>query len=232
MFLKIWNYRLVGFVDVGMVAIVLVAVVIRGFFVDYSHIPSSSMSPTLEVHDRVLVDKNQYSYRVPFTDDMQLTDVTPPEIGDVVTFSYGEIGGDVAIKRVIALGGDTVRIDGMDTYVNGKQIPSVISYGECGESGCGTDYQSVVHLETYGGKSYLVRYMLSVKEGAVRLRSGEWVVPEGHMFVLGDNRDRSYDTRFTEVSGIPYESIHGKAERVFAHIDLLGLNVNLGGDKL
>jgi signal peptidase I len=148
---------------------VLLALVIRTFVVQAFKIPSGSMEDTLLIGDHLLVNKFIYGTRLPFTDKQILT-LRDPKRGDVVVFEYPEDPRKDFIKRVIGLPGDVVEGKDKKVYINGKLYENAHE----------------VHKE-----------MENIpKEQNPRDTFGPIVVPENSYFVMGDNRDRSYDSRF------------------------------------
>jgi len=145
---------------------ILLALVIRTLVVQAFKIPSSSMEPTLLIGDHILVNKFIYGVRIPFIGGRVLP-FTSPEREDVVVFVYPEDASKDFIKRVVAVAGDTVEVRDKRLYVNGQ--PAEDS-----------------HAFFADGKG----------RQAQRDDMPPRVVPEGKLFVMGDNRDRSYDSRF------------------------------------
>ena len=156
-----------------LVSFALIFGVVEPFVVEDYKIPSESMVPTLEIGDRLFV--NKFIYR--FTD---------PEPGDIVVFKSVEGGEEDLIKRVVAVPGDTVEVRDGELYVNGQ--PQEGSY---------------VNRE-FPDRSYY----------------GPNTVPEGHVFVMGDNRANSRDSRF--FGPVPYENIEGEAFLLFWPPDRIG----------
>jgi signal peptidase I len=155
------------YVEAIVMALVL-ALFIRTFIVQAFKIPSGSMIPTLQIGDHILVNKLAYGIRVPVL-DKYLADFGTPQRGDVVVFIFPEDRSKDFIKRVIGVAGDTVEIRGKAVFINGKKIDDPHAYfaGDSVPAGVPT-------LDHYGPKT----------------------VPPHHIFVMGDNRDRSYDSRF------------------------------------
>lgn len=150
------------------IAIVL-ALVIRTFIVQAFKIPSGSMEDTLAIGDHILVNKFIYGTKIPFTDN-RIFKIRDPKRGDVIVFEYPEDPSKDFIKRVIGLPGDTVQMVDKTVMINGKPYAN----------------PHEVHKEK------------SVIPAAQNPRDNTKpiVVPEGAYFVMGDNRDRSYDSRF------------------------------------
>jgi signal peptidase I len=148
---------------------VILALFIRTFVVQAFKIPSGSMKPTLLVGDHILVNKFIYGVKVPFS-NITLIPVKDPKRGDIVVFKFPEDPKKDFIKRVIAVAGDTVQIRNKKVYINDK--PMEDPYGS--------------HLDPH------------LIPGGARPRDnlGPVTVPPNSLFVMGDNRDHSYDSRF------------------------------------
>ena len=165
------------------VALVL-ALIIRTFVVQAFKIPSGSMEPTLEIGDHILVNKFIYGIKIPFT-SINLLPWESPQRGDVMVFIYPLEPEKDFIKRVIGVAGDTVRIVNKKLYINGVEV---------------SDPHAVYKEDTIlpGGG-----------DAQKRDNFGPVTVPKGNLFVLGDNRDRSLDSRFWGF--VPLEDVKGKA---------------------
>ncbi len=147
----------------------LIAFLVRSFVVQAFKIPSSSMEPTLLIGDHLLVNRLSYAVKVPFTDTVILR-LGQPNRGDVVVFRYPVDRTKDFIKRVIAKEGDTVEIKDKVVYVNGSRV----------------DYPQAVFAE-----SSIIPGFFSQRDNI-----GPLTVPKDAYFVMGDNRDRSLDSRF------------------------------------
>jgi len=160
----------------------LIAFVVRSFVVQAFKIPSSSMEPTLLIGDHLLVNRLSYVVKVPFS-DIVLLHIKGPSRGDVVVFRYPEDRTKDFIKRVIAKEGDVVEIKDKVVYVNGQRA----------------DYPQAVFAEaTIIPGSYSPRDNLDPV-----------TVPKDSYFVMGDNRDRSLDSRFWGF--VQYDDFVGRA---------------------
>lgn len=150
---------------------IIIAMFIRTFIVQAFKIPSGSMLETLQIGDQILVNKFIYGVKIPFTDGKTLIPVKEPEKGDIVVFKYPEDTSKDFIKRVIATGGDTVEIINKKLYVNDKLVT---------------------------GEKYAVYGTDIIYPGNVTTRDNlrKRKVPENKLFVMGDNRDNSHDSRF------------------------------------
>jgi signal peptidase I len=153
----------------SIVIAVLLALVIRTFVVQAFKIPSGSMEDTLAIGDHILVSKFIYGTKIPFT-GTRILKFRDPRRGDVVVFEYPEDPSKDFIKRVIGEPGDVVEGRDKKVYVNGKPYEN----------------PHEVHKE----KEIIPR------EQNPRDNFGPYTVPAGSYFVMGDNRDRSYDSRF------------------------------------
>ena len=230
---------------------ILLALLIRSFIFEAFSIPSGSMIPTLEIGDRLFVNKIGYGAYVPFSPNRWLH-WDEPERGDIIVFEFQCEGdandGEDYIKRIVAVEGDRVRLDDNRLFVNGAPVPTE----ELGTTSCdiyepGASSITAVHAgncqcvrqeETVDGFTYTTQHMQPngrldsmarcpnrpdwplrrpFISGQCRYFGDEasnpnWpdvVVPEGHVFVMGDNRDRSEDGRYWGV--VPYDNIKGTA---------------------
>ena len=161
---------------------ILIAAFIRTFVVQAFKIPSGSMKPTLEIGDHILVNKFSYGVKLPYLRNT-IIPVGQPRRGDIAVFIYPEDKSKDFIKRVIAVGGDTVEIRDKKLYINGVAV----------------DDPHGVHVED-------VIYPRAIQR---RDNFGPVRVPEGTLFVMGDNRDQSYDSRFWGF--VKLEDVIGKA---------------------
>jgi len=187
------------------------ALLIRTFFLQPFKIPSGSMIPTLLIGDHLLVNKFIYGTKIPF---MNIKVFTIEEIkrGDVIVFKFP--GNDAVnkgvhyIKRAIGLPGDEVDIKGRDVYVNGEKVKQVYD-GNYIYFEQGTEVTTDKYIDTISENIFDVIY----KKSSINTTKGKTnfpiTVPEGNIFVLGDNRDNSYDSRFWGF--VPINSISGKA---------------------
>lgn len=193
--------------------VLLIVLLIRSFLVEPFRIPSGSMMPTLLIGDFILVNKFAYGIRLPVL-HTKLLDLGEPKRGDIVVFRYPKDPSVDYVKRVIGLPGDRIVYMGDRLVINGKEIPlrylgRYIGSGENGRYNGAQVYEE--DLSAVGGKKHLI--MLS--EGATVF--AQYVVPEGHYFVLGDNRNHSNDSRFWGF--VPEENLLGKAFLIWMHFD-------------
>jgi signal peptidase I len=183
--------------------VLLIVLVIRSFVFEPFRIPSGSMMPTLLQGDFIFVKKYSYGLRLPVT-ETKIIETGAPERGDVVVFRLPQDPSINYIKRVIGLPGDTLVYEDHRLTINGEPVQLERSP----ESGPGQP----VYIEHLGERSHdiLITNAHSVKDG-------NYVVPDGHYFVMGDNRDNSKDSRF--IDAIPETHLVGEAVRVWMHMD-------------
>jgi signal peptidase I len=162
---------------------IILALFIRTFVIQAFKIPSPSMVPTLLVGDHILVNKFLYGINLPFVHGKVLS-IRNPRRGDVVVFRFPENPKVDFIKRCIATGGETIEIKDKKIYINGKHIKDPHAYF--------TDNTRV--LET-------------------RDNFGPFTVPKGKIFVMGDNRDNSNDSRFWGT--VDLSAVLGKAVVIY-----------------
>lgn len=219
---------------VFLIKLVLLVVVFRSFLFSPFNIPSESMLPRLQNGDYLLAAKWPYGYSkysLPFSLPLIPGRIMPgtPERGDVVIFKQPPLNELDYIKRVIGLPGDTVQMTGGVLYLNGAPIPKVrvedfeiavsantkcYSVQFAAKRADGTDVcRYPQYRETLpGGRSYNV-LDLGLRE---QDNTAPVVVPAGHLFLMGDNRDNSEDSRFAAVPGggiglVPEENLVGRA---------------------
>jgi len=182
--------------------IILVVLVIRSFIAEPFRIPSSSMLPTLHVGDFILVNKFSYGIRLPVL-NTKILDTGTPERGDVMVFRYPEQPEVDYIKRVIGLPGDTVGYFNKTLYINGEEIRQQ-------QSDKPADLTGMIAPRVALKQEFLTENSHDILlDPQRRSLEGEMTVPEGHFFVMGDNRDNSNDSRVWGT--VPEENLVGKA---------------------
>jgi signal peptidase I len=169
------------YAEAAVIAVIL-ALLIRTFVVQAFKIPSGSMEPTLLVGDHILVNKFLYGVKIPFIRNT-IIPISKPQRGDVIVFIYPHDTSKDYIKRVIGLPGDRIEIFDQKININGTLY--VDKHG--------------VYSEARNGAS----------PNIVKKRYRPVIVPENHLFVMGDNRDHSSDSRVWGF--VPLKSVKGKA---------------------
>jgi len=195
--------------------ILAIVFVLRSFLIEPFKIPSESMVPTLEVGDFIAVNKYTYGIRLPVF-RIKLLDFGPPKRGDVVVF-FPPHEDRYFIKRLVGLPGDSVQLKDNVLYVNGQMIvQEPVGKDETSRYGtaCWVDYQIV--NERIDEKMHLVR---KCPTGGRAWNDQIWTVPEGHYFMMGDNRDNSLDSRAWPDPFVPDRNIVGKAFAIWMHWD-------------
>lgn len=198
----------------SLISVFLVVLVIRSFIVEPFTIPSGSMLPTLQVHDFILVNKFAYGLRLPIT-NTRVIPTGEPERGDVMVFKYPKNTAQNFIKRVIGLPGDRIEVRNNVLYVNGEEVPRTLT-----EELKNNRVWRREFVEDLGGVKHLIWQEgpvnpFSGQPEIARRTQGEWTVPEGAYFVMGDNRDNSNDSRFWGM--VPEELVVGQAFMIWMH---------------
>jgi signal peptidase I len=198
--------------------VIILVLVIRSFLFEPFRIPSDSMMPTLYDGDFIFVSKYSYGLRLPVSNTLLLSTGTPQR-GDVIVFRLPPNPKINYIKRLVGLPGDRIRVDeNNQLYVNDKLMPQEAGPPYTGPKQNQYNYTGVpTAFEQLENK----RHRIMFANGQVR--SGEWVVPSGHYFFMGDNRNNSKDSRFQddpEAPGfVPERNLVGKAVRIWLNLD-------------
>jgi signal peptidase I len=202
----------------------LIVLVLRSFVVEPFRIPSGSMYPTLEIGDFIVVNKFAYGVKLPVT-QTKILPVGEPERGDVVVFKYPKDPDVDYIKRVIGLPGDEIAYYGKTLYINGNPVKQKL-LGE---------YEGTASGKVMDGASLLKEFLeehshdilLDPEKSSQDMNTV--VVPEGHYFMMGDNRDHSNDSRFWGF--VPEKNLKGKAFAIWmnwddgVHFDRIGKGI-------
>ena len=190
--------------------VLFIVLVLRSFIAEPFQIPSGSMIPTLAIGDFILVNKFAYGIRLPVI-NKKIIRIGNPQRGDVMVFRMPLEPSKDYIKRVIGVPGDTLRYtEDKQLFVNGEPVTRILVGEEPGSLG-----SAKIYKEKLGTVEHLIRLQMqsmNIQPG------GEWHVPAGYYFMMGDNRDNSYDSRFwpspgaPELAGmVPDKDIVGKA---------------------
>ena len=183
---------------------------LRSFVAEPFRIPSSSMMPTLLIGDFILVNKFDYGLRWPIT-NKKFVEVGLPERGDVVVFRPPHRPKEDWIKRVIGLPGDRIGYHDHKVSVNGRVLPYRV---EGVFTGVGKGVGETGDLRLTEGIPGRPHFVLEREES---MAEGDWTVPSGHYFVMGDNRGNSEDGRYWGF--LPETSLRGRAMLVWMNWD-------------
>jgi signal peptidase I len=218
-----WSASLVQFA--GIVLIVLVA---KGAVAEPFYVPSASMEPTLLIGDALVASKYPYGYGMASIPMPITLGTTPrvfgalPERGDVVVFRWP---GDISqtwVKRAVGLPGERVQMQRGQLFINGQPAPlRADGMGES-ENDDGSKMRVARYIETLpGGRSHEI---FKVEAGHDLDNTAEITIPAGYIFVLGDNRDRSADSRVPVANGgvglLPIENLIGRVDAIAGSWDL------------
>ena len=196
---------------------ILVALAIRTCAYEPFNIPSGSMRPTLLVGDYLFVSKYSYGYSrhsfplsiMPFSGRVWFD---APDRGDVVVFKLPRDNKTDYIKRIIGLPGDTIQVQDGRLFINGELVQRERIDDFTYRNPYGSQLRVAQFVETLpGGKKHFI-----LEEGDNRIydNTREFSVPQGHYFMMGDNRDNSADSR-SQVGYVPAENLVGRAEFLF-----------------
>ena len=172
----------------------VVALFIRQFAVEAFKIPSGSMIPTLTIGDHLLVNKFVYGPRIPFTDTRIFT-WKEPKRGDIIVFKYPENEDKNFIKRVVGLSGDKIEIKNGKLFINDEPV-SIAPIGTSDEKREGTGYPYYDKPKLYDEQLGTVKHRIQYLHDQSDYNFGPKIVPAESVFVMGDNRDNSQDSRF------------------------------------
>ena len=203
---------------------ILIAVVIRTVAFEPFNIPSGSMIPTFLVGDYLFVSKYSYGYSrfsMPLAPDIFNGRIfgRVPARGDVVVFKFPHDTSIDYIKRVIGLPGDKIQVKAGQLYINGMLAPRKL-VGEYVENEEGRRTIATQYIETL--PNGLQHPILKEQDVGYMNNTPEFQVPADHVFVMGDNRDNSSDSRVMDSSGVgyvPIENLVGRAEFIFFSVD-------------
>jgi signal peptidase I len=194
--------------------VILIVLLIRSFLFEPFRIPSDSMMPTLLDGDFIFVNKYAYGLRLPVI-NTKVVAIGEPQRGDVIVFRKPTDPSTNYIKRLIGLPGDHIVVENDRVFVNGEAMPVRIDgpYEGVGQSAARNPGARIA-TERLGSVEH---HVLFLNRGPTDYNR---VVPEGHYFFMGDNRDNSQDSRFSQVGFVPEGNLVGKAVRIWLNWDL------------
>jgi signal peptidase I len=191
--------------------IILLVLVIRSFLYEPFRIPSDSMMPTLLDGDFIFVNKFTYGLRLPVINS-EIVPLGEPQRGDVVVFRLPSDPATNYIKRLVGLPGDHVVVRDKRVYIN--DVPLDVQLDGYFEALNSTP-RAQIGLETLGDRQHRTLYIDERPS-----YDFDDIVPAGHYFFMGDNRDNSRDSRFPEVGFVPQDNVVGKAVRIWLNWNL------------
>ena len=205
--------RLMSFLaqNKGTLVFLLGMLMFRSALADWNDVPTGSMQPTIQIGDRIVVDKAAYDIRVPFT-HISLVHLADPQRGDIVVLD-SHAAHERLVKRVIGVPGDEVAMRGNVLLINGVAA----RYSPVTVNGIHDDLQDPAHyeVEQWGHAQHLIR--LSLYRPSEARDFGPVIVPAGHYLLLGDNRDNSMDSRY--LGFFPRNEIVGRSRYVALSLD-------------
>lgn len=194
------NIKKIGKENWGFMLFIFLMLASRSSIADWYHVPSGSMLPTIEIGDRIFVDKMAYRLEVPFT-DISLMKTGEPERGDIIVF-MSKAADQRLVKRVIGIPGDSVSMTNNQLVINGQ----VISYH--------SEQDKIIFDEDLLGITHKVQF---IPVPSKRDSFDNVNIPEGYLLVMGDNRNNSVDSRYYGL--VPMHEIQGKATNVLYSLD-------------
>lgn len=224
---------------IGFAKALFVALLIRTIVIEPFKIPSGSMIPTLEIGDQIFVNKFIYGVRIPFTNVVPFVLVREPQRGDVIVFNNPADTSKDFIKRVVGVPGDEIKVVNEVVYVSGQPQPRLLisenyTYSNQDQNqGRWFSEHASLYEENLNGAKHPTLQSRGHPRG--NMTEGPWRVPPQHVFVMGDNRDNSLDSRYglggeRGVKFVPYGNIKGKAMVIWLSLSHGGVLGSLFGE--
>jgi signal peptidase I len=228
-----WFSRWFVALPTPLLVLFLVAFVVRTLFYQPFNIPSGAMIPTLEVGDYIFVSKGAYGYgKYSFPFDIGIArspSPARPERGDIVVFKLPVDNQTDYIKRIVGLPGERIQMIAGVLHIDGAALKKEAAgtYDNADGEAYGNVGNIPIYRETMpNGVSYMV---LDAEPNGPGDNTPEYVVPDGHYFMMGDNRDNSLDSRYEQVAYVPYENLIGPAVLIFWNSRGVRINGRLSG---
>ena len=196
--------------------VLLIVLLIRSFLVQPYRVPTGSLEPTIMPGDFILVNQFSYGLRLPLL-NKKIVDIGEPKRGDITLFQFPKNRAVVYVKRIIGLPGDYIEYSNKELYVNGEHASQkIIQQDLAKDDNCNAEFNTTSgedeqkskvlrKVENFLGVSHDILVSPSKNHG----QDYYLIVPEGQYFVMGDNRDSSYDSRYWGF--VPEENLIGKA---------------------
>lgn len=196
----------------AIVVAVFIALCLRAFVIEAFKIPTGSMIPTLKIGDHIFVNKFIYGLRIPYT-KIRFWDFKKPQKGDVAVFIFPLDNSKDYIKRIIGTPGDTIEMRKGVVYVNGEAVEKVAASNREILEDVPEAEKFDLFTEKTGGHEHFTQYFRYDEPQDY----GPRTVPPNKLFVMGDNRNRSYDSRGWGF--VPMANVKGKALFVWLSLD-------------
>lgn len=212
----------------GLGGAIIAALFLRIFVLDNFYVPTGSMIPTVLIWDHLFATKWNYGWgksTLPFFQEMFSENQmrgrvfsSSPTCGEIVIFRVPNDPKDY-IKRLIGVGGDKVQIKEGVLHINGVavKLERIEDYERLDEKGRKKTAAQYIETLPNGVKHKIIR--MKTPEGMKQETTQEYVVPEGHYFMMGDNRDESGDSRYPQMGVVPHDYIKSKAQFVWLSTD-------------
>jgi signal peptidase I len=204
---------------------IAVAMALRAFVVEAFKIPSGSMIPTLQVGDHIFVNKFAYGPAIPFSHKRVWSNM-PPSRGDVMVFAFPENPDQDFIKRVVAVPGDVLEARAGHPWINGWEVPSCyVGIYSWSDPEPPLRHEGDLYIEYLEDEAYFTVY--DHASGGYSEHQGPFIVKPGEVWVMGDNRNNSHDSRMWwggQGGGVPFENIKGRALFVWLSVGDTGID--------